>query len=401
MKRSKVNRRNFLQKGMLGIIGLGAAGTAGAACTRAQEDDPELDFEMEGEDAPQIARYNTLGNTGLKVSDICLGMAREPSVLHYAFDRGINFFDTAESYYEGEHERHIGKAFKKLRDKIVVITKHHFANPQTIKKKEVIERFDQSLKRLGFNSVDVAMLHQIDNPELLKCDELLSAYEDLKKAGKYRFLGFSTHQAERICPPAFESGLFSAMMVIYNSVQYPERSENITRAKKLGIGVIAMKTMMGREQDKLAEMASERTTYSQAAIKWALTDDAVTSAVLSMRTFEHIDEYLQASGKKLAMSENEVIRKYVKAADNRYCRVGCETCQAACPNEVKIGDVMRFGMYFDNYGEEKHAIREYARLDERHRAAPCRTCHGQCESACPHQLAIRERLIRYDGLLRV
>ncbi|MFH2001199.1 MAG: aldo/keto reductase, partial [Planctomycetota bacterium] len=390
MNRSDMNRRFFLKAGAMGILGLGAAAKGGGAKARPQED-PDLDFEMEEAEAPSIQKYNILGSTGLKVSDISLGMAREDSVFQYALDRGINFFDTAESYYQGRHEYDVGRALKPVRDKVIVTTKHYYSDPARITRGKVIKRFDDSLKRLGFDYVDIAMWHEVSNPALFQCEELLGAYEELKKAGKLRFLGFSTHNAETICPPAFEAGVFSAMMVIYNSVQYPERSENIKKAKELGIGVIAMKTMMGQDQDNLVELADDRHTYSQAAIKWALTDECVPNVVISMRTYEHIDEYLKASGGKLTQEDKAILKKYVKAVDNRYCRIGCRSCLAACPNQVAIHDIMRFGMYYENYGEKKRAMLDYARMNEKHRATPCVTCDGKCMGACPHNLAIQER----------
>jgi predicted aldo/keto reductase-like oxidoreductase len=396
-KTSDLDRRGFLKASVLGCVG--AAAVRGAIA--GEEPDPDLDFEMEEPGAPEIRRFNVLGKTGLKVSDISLGMAREPSVLRYALDRGINFFDTAEGYYDGQHEIALGRALGKRRDEIVVTTKHYIGAPGSVTKKELKDRFDESLKRLGFEYVDIAMMHQVGDAGLFEDEAVLGAYEELKKAGKYRFLGFSTHDAENICPPAYESGLFSAMMVYYNSVQYPERTELVREAAKRGIGVIAMKTMAGREQDNVAEMAEERTTYAQAAIKWALEDPAVSSAVVTMRTFEHIDEYLQASGHRLTGKENASLDRYRKLAGNRYCRMGCSECVSACPAGVAIPDVLRFGMYFENYGIEKHAMLEYARLEEGKRAAACRTCDGRCEAACPHGLSICDRLGRYDGLLRV
>jgi predicted aldo/keto reductase-like oxidoreductase len=191
------------------------------------------------------------------------------------------------------------------------------------------------------------------------------------------------------------------MMIIYNSVQNPQRSQHITRAKELGIGVIAMKTMMGREQDKIAELVDDRTTFAHAAMKWALTDEGVSSVVITMRTFEHIEEYLQASGKALTARDQEVLKKYVRAVDNRFCRIGCTACLASCPNRVAIPDIMRFGMYFENYGEEKKAMLEYAALRKQARAHYCEGCIGNCVSACPHGLQLKERLIRYDQLLRI
>lgn len=406
MSDADLRRRGFLKAGTFGLFGLGAAmrmnprANAQDTGEPGQEEGSDFDFDFDEIEAPSIQQYNALGKTGLKVSDISMGMAREESVYHYALDRGINLFDTAESYYQGQHEKDIGRAFKKVRDKVVIMTKHFFGKPERITKKKVIKRFDASLKRLDFDCVDIALWHEVADPALFECDELLGAYDDLKKAGKLRFLGFSTHKPDIICPVAFKDKRFSVMMGIYNSVQNPKRSKWITKAKGLGIGVITMKTMMGQEQDKLTELADDRSTYSQAAIKWALTDKSVSSVMITMRTFEHIDEYLQASGQKLTKQDTDVLKKYVKAVDNRFCRIGCSTCLASCPHDVKIHDIMRFGMYYENYGEHGRAKLDYARMKDRYRANPCGTCEGYCESGCPHRLGIRERLLRYDNLLR-
>jgi predicted aldo/keto reductase-like oxidoreductase len=397
MKKTNMNRRRFLKAGALGVAGaplLAGCGTTG------KQQKAETIGETEGEE-PRIRKYNTLGKTGLKVSDISLGGACEKPVLRYALDRGVNLYDTAEQYFQGQHEAYIGRAFKDVRDEVIVITKHVHGLANKITKKDVIDRFDASLQRMGFDYVDIAMIHHLADPETLKNEELLGAYEDLKKAGKYRFLGFSTHDAEAVCPAAFESGLFSVMLLIYNSVQYPNRSEMVTQAKEHGIGVLAMKTMAGRQQDRIKELVNDRTTFSQAAIKWALTDRAVTSVCISMRTFEHIDEYLPASGEILTEKDQEVLKKYAAAVDNEYCRIGCTACVRSCPERVNIPDIMRFGMYYENYGEEKKAVLEYAALAEKERAHPCSACKGACEAACPHRLSIRERLVRYDGMLRV
>jgi predicted aldo/keto reductase-like oxidoreductase len=392
-----MNRRKFLKAGALGALGAGTIGAMGAEGLGRTAPDEATGTEEQ----PRIRKYNILGKTGLKVSDISMGIAREPSVYHFALDQGVNFFDTAETYYDGQHERDVGRAFKKLRDKVLITTKHHLDPRKPPTKKELIERFDKSLERLGFDYVDIAMWHMVEDEALFKNEEILSAYETLKKAGKFRFMGFSTHKADKICPPAYDSGLFSAVMLIYNSVQYPDRGKHMARAKELGIGTIAMKTMGGREQDHLTELAGKRTTYSQAAIKWALTDKDVDNVVITMRTFEHVEEYLQASGKKLTAQEEQVLKKYVKAVDHRYCRIGCTLCHASCPHDVAVNDIMRFGMYYENYGEEKKAMLEYASLAGARRADPCKACTGVCESACPHKLKIRDRLVKYDDILRL
>jgi predicted aldo/keto reductase-like oxidoreductase len=402
MKAEDINRRRFLKAGALGLAAAPMLGSAAAA--RESDDaagDPGGDASADAAGEPRVRKFNVLGNTGLKVSDISLGGAREPSVLRYALDCGINLYDTAEQYFQGQHEADIGRAFKEVRDKVVVITKHLHGFTHRISKQDVIDRFDASLQRMGFDYIDVAMLHHLADPEVLANEELLGAYEELKKAGKFRYFGFSTHDADVVCEKAIESGLFSVMLLIYNSVQYPKRSEIITKAKENGIGVLAMKTMAGRQQDRIKELVNERTRFSQAAIKWALTDKGVTSVLITMRTFEHIEEYLQASGGTLTPAEVEVLEKYAAAVDSEYCRIGCTACLESCPSRVAIPDIMRFGMYYENYGEERKAIEEYAAIDESRKAHPCSGCAGHCETACPHRLAIRDRLVRYDGMLRI
>jgi len=390
MKKPGIDRRDFLKTGALGLAGSSLlAGCAGSR--RATEPRPAADSG--------VKKYNTLGRTGLKVSDVSLGGACEKPVLRYALDRGINLYDTAEQYHGGQHEAYIGEAFKDVRDQVIVVDKHVHGLAAEISHRDVVERFDASLQRMGFDYIDIAMLHHVADPAMFEHEELLGAYETLKQQGKFRFFGFSTHDAETVIPAAIASGLIDVMLIIYNSIQYPDRSGLVAQARKAGIGVMAMKTMAGRQQDRIVSLVNDRTTFSQAAIKWALTDPAIDTVCISMRTFEHVDQYLGASGRKLTAEDEALLSRYEAAVDDQFCRIGCTTCQSACPERVVVGDIMRFGMYYENYGEQKEAMREYAALNEAQRAQPCKTCAGQCETACPHGLSIRERLVRYDTLL--
>jgi len=399
MKPSEMNRRRFLKAGALGLASVPlVSGCRAPGEAKSTPPPAKLAGTVPAKEA-RIVQYNTLGKTGLEVSDISLGGATEAPVFRYALERGVNLYDTAEQYFQGQHEAYLGAAFKDVRDQVIVITKHLHGFSSKISKKDVVDRFDASLRRMGFDYVDIAMIHHLADPETLRNEELLDAYETLRKAGKYRYLGFSTHDMEAICPAAFDSGLFSVMLVIYNSVQYPERSGMITRAKELGIGVLAMKTMAGRQQDRIKSLVNDRTTFSRAAMKWALTDPGVTSVLISMRTFEHIDEYLPASGERLDEKDLEVLNQYAAAVDHDYCRIGCARCERACPNRVAVNDIMRFGMYFENYGEERKAMLEYGALPGARRAASCAACSAPCERACPHGLAVKDRLLRYHGLL--
>jgi predicted aldo/keto reductase-like oxidoreductase len=386
MASHEIDRRRFLTTSALGLAGAATAGATPEGTTPA-------------DDEPRVRRYTTLGRTGLEVSDLSLGGAREEAVLRYALDRGINLYDTAEQYFEGGHEADLGRAFKGVRDKVIVVTKHLHGFTHPITTADVIDRFDASLERMGFDYIDVAMLHHLADPKVLQNEELLRGYEELKKAGKYRFFGFSTHDPDLVCDAAIASGLFDVMLFIYNSVQYPDRCEHVTRAAAAGIGVMAMKTMAGRQRDAIKSLVDDRTTFSQAAIRWALTDPAVSTVTITMRTFEHVDEYLRASGTTLTAEDERILTAYARAVDHEYCRIGCSACHSSCPSRVAVNDVMRCGMYYESYREEHKAMLEYAALDPARRADPCRDCSAPCEASCPHRLRIRERLTRYHDVL--
>ena len=113
-----MTRRGFLAAG--GAAALGAAATPALA---------RMDVDKAVAEAggpPKISRYRTLGRTGFKVSDVSMGCGSiaEPNVVRYAYDHGINLFDTAQSYGNGDSETKIGEAMKHMeRDKIFIVTK--------------------------------------------------------------------------------------------------------------------------------------------------------------------------------------------------------------------------------------------------------------------------------------
>ena len=94
-----------------------------------------------------------------------------------------------------------------------------------------------------------------------------------------------------------------------------------------------------------------------------------------------------------------VLVKYQHLVDDQYCRVGCEECLNACPNNVPINDVLRYSMYFEDYKMEKEAIRYYAEIDDQIKPYSCVSCNGVCSDACPYGLKVRENLIRANEIL--
>jgi aryl-alcohol dehydrogenase (NADP+) len=154
--------------------------------------------------------YRTLGNTGLKVSPLCLGTmqfggatddATAARIVGMARDAGVNFIDTADAYNNGDTERVTGRLIAGDRDHWVLATK--LANPmgdgpnqRGLSRKWILEAVEGSLARLGTDYLDIYYLHKEDHDTPL--DETVGAIADLIRAGKVRYLGVSNYRAWRI-----------------------------------------------------------------------------------------------------------------------------------------------------------------------------------------------------------
>jgi len=302
-KDEKITRRDFLRKAPVSVVGVAAAlrlsmevnslvRAAWAEGTDAPPAPAGSASSLPGEN--RIRGYRALGKTGLEISDISMGAAVDDAVIRYAFDRGVNYFDTADSYYNGQGESALGKSLKTVRDKCILSTKHMVESGW--KKDILFEKVNASLKRLESDYVDLLFIQGIGDPAFFENQEILAAYEDLKKQGKYRFLCFSTHDTDTVVPAAIDTGLFSAAMLMYTPAQFSKMDEMHTRLHDAGIGIIAMKALKGGEKANLPDKEKSGLTFAQSSIRWALEDKKVSSVLISMRTFEHVDEYLEVSG---------------------------------------------------------------------------------------------------------
>ncbi len=379
-----------------GVLGLGLANKMTAA-----ENHP---LSAQTGTSPKIKKYNPFGKTGLKVSDVSCGAISlfEPNVLRYAYECGVTYFDTAEGYLRTKSETFIGQALKDVRDKIMITTKHWYDFSSKITKSSVIERMDASLKRLQTDHVDVAMVHNIDElTPLRRNEEVLGAYEQLKKEGKVRFSGFSTHNAKVTLKQALDFDFAQVILLIYNHMEGKEVEPLIKQVRERGIATVAMKVMAGGMQGNLKSLINQETSYSQAAIRWVLSNADVDCCIPTMSSYSHVEEYVATSGKPLDRKALKLIADYKRQADRHYCRVSCKECVSACPEQVAVNDVLRYAMYFENYKIEKEAIRYYAEMDERKKPLACPGCAGPCESACPYGLKVREKLIHAHEILTV
>jgi predicted aldo/keto reductase-like oxidoreductase len=385
----KINRRNFLTAFSSSVLGLGLAKNMKAGLRSSG-------FAQTGSDVLKVKKYNQLGNTGLEVSDVSCGAISffEPTVLRYAYDLGVNYFDTAESYLQTKSETFIGEALKDVREKLIITTKHGYGGRNPISKDSIFQRIEASLKRMQTDYIDVAMAHGVDNLEMLDNEELLSAYGQLKQEGKIRFTGFSTHNAKQTLVQALDRDFAQVVLAIYNHQEGPEIEPLIADARKKGIGVVAMKIFAGGRQGNLKEFVSKDASYPQAAIRWVLSNPNIDTCIPTMSSYSHVEEYVAASAQPLNRNDLQVIADYKRQTDDYYCRVSCKECLSSCPNNVAINDVLRYQMYFTDYRMEREASRYYCELAKAQKPLKCGDCTGNCELACPHGLKVKQRLIQ-------
>lgn len=388
------SRRKFLGSISSGFLGLGLAGRA------AGRPEPAADAGREPA-PPRVRKYNPLGKTGLKASDVSCGAISlfNPNVLRYAYDCGVTYFDTAEGYLRTRSETFLGQALHDVRDKVVITTKHGLQVPRDLDRAAIVGRVEASLKRLQTDYIDIALVHGIDSLDVLKNEEVRAAYDELKKAGKVRFTGFSTHNAKVTLEQALSEPFVQVVLFIYNHMEGPAIEPLVRKVREAGIGTVAMKVFAGNKQGALQSLVDAATSYPQAAIRWALSNPLIDTCIPTMSSYAHVEEYVAASDRALDRSALKTIARYQREAGPLYCRVSCTDCLSACPHGVAVNEVLRYAMYFEDYGMEKEALRYYAELDGARKPVDCGGCSGACQAACPYGLEVRSRLLHSHEIL--
>ncbi len=356
----------------------------------------------------RIRNHRRLGRTDWEVSDIVLGTGRirgenGERIARLAIDRGINYFDTSPDYSGAGSEQAMGRAIKGVRDRLFIATK--FCTPSghlppgtpVAKYKAAVEA---SLKRLGTDYVDLCHIHSCDEVERLMDPNVHEAFDRLKEDGKVRFLGVSTHTPNlvEVANTAIESGRFDVMMLAYHHGLWAPLGEIIGRARgEQDMGVVAMKTLKGAKHHGLEGFRSEADAYTQAALKWTLSNPDVSCAVISFFEMQHVDEYLYASGRAVSSRDLAILEKYDRRILGSYCAPHCGACLDSCPEDLPIHDVLRHRMYFEDYGWEKEAMRLYSRLERS--ASVCASCSAPCLGTCPVGIPIQSRMTGAHELL--
>ena len=373
MSSKKMGRRKFIKGASSAFIGLAAAPLMNLNLSFA---------ETEKQASPQ---YRTLGRTGLKVTAVSMGVMNcsDPAVVRRAFDLGINFFDTAHAYMGGRNEEMVGKVFRGKRDKVLIQTKFRFNATE----KENRQSVETSLRRLQTDHVDVLLAHSLKKPDEVSNPALIEFLQAMKKEGKARFTGFSSHtDMAPLLREAAKSKLHDVALVSYNFTHANELREAVASAAKSGIGIVAMKTQAGGY--KKEDMGG--LNPHQAALKYVLMDQHVANAVPGVTTIEQIEECAAVMGTVLSRTDEDALNRYQSHLQGRICTM-CGGCIGECPYGVAHGDLLRAVMYYEGYRNEKLAAGVLRTGEARQNIKQCIECTS-CSVTCCRGVDIHAQL---------
>ena len=290
------------------------------------------------------------------------------------------------------------------RDKFVLVSKTKCWPGD--KREALMGRLEQSLRNLGTDHVDIYLNHAVNSVERLKNPEWYEFIDRAKEQGKLRFSGMSGHGGNLLdcLDHGIENDLFDVVLVAYNFTQEPKwyaqlfkdgdritvnkaLPERLERLHAKGVGVVVMKTLMGAKAANLSPFRRPKVTPDQAAFRWVLSNPNVDALVTTMRTPKQLDEALGASGESPRPGDVAVLQEHLRQAGDSYCRQACNACEASCPHEVPISEVLRTRMYATHYGDVQMAGANYDALARG--AEACLDCAVEsCAGHCPHGLDI-------------
>ena len=272
-KQEEISRREFVKRVAAGT----AIGTAGLGALVSGLG-PSL-FVSGALAQEKGLKYRPLGNTGLKVSEISFGgiYIAEAAVLEAAIDKGINLIHTSSTYQRGASIRKYGQVLKKpgMRDKVAL----------AIKDGPSEHSVDKALQKLHTDYVDIIVppMHSVES---VNRPELPELFARLKIKKKVRFCGFACHKdMANVMQAAIRRGIFDVMLVRYNLHYRASLDPVLARAKRAGIGFMAMKTV------KDVRRGSFKNT-----LKILLQNKDVDTLLVGMKSFQDVVEDISASG---------------------------------------------------------------------------------------------------------
>lgn len=341
--------------------------------------------------------------------------AEAERMLDQAYAAGVNYYDTAYPYHNGESERVVGRVMKKYdRSSFFLATK---LPCWLIKNTDDIERiFKEQLEKLQTDYIDFYLMHALNKDSFQKMVDIgcVEKLEQLKAEGKIRYLGFSFHDKYEAFERIINYRDWDFCQIQLNYMDAGEREEfqqagmkgyHLTEEKN--IPLIIMEPVRGGSLAAFPEDITEvfhglnpDASIASYALRWVGSLPNVKVILSGMSTMEQLTDNLKTFDKfePLSEKETETIDKVVAMINSRI-QNGCTACRYCmpCPAGVDIPRNFRIWNLYHMYGNYNAVKWDWEDgLGEEHKAKNCIKC-GKCEKACPQKLSIRADLERVQA----
>jgi len=402
-KKDKSNRRDFLKKAV--AIGLGAA-VGGTALRQPRQASAQITLPK----APMPRR--PFGRSGIKVSTLSLGgmfdILNNRLMLAKALEWGIDYWDTAEGYGGGRSEEGIGRWFARNpanRKQVFLVTKLSLRRGT-----DFTPRLEACLKRLHTDYIDLLFVHGIRGID--EMDPRLESWSQaMKKTGKLKLFGFSTHSNMEDClEGAARLPWIDGIMFTYNFrlMHQPRMKAAVEACYRAGIGLTAMKTQGGgpvkSDSESEIEMAGRFMqngfTHHQAKLMAVWEDKRIASICSQMPNLTIMATNAAAVDQtRLSQSDRALLAQYANETCSDYC-AGCDRlCSEVHGKKVPINDVMRCLMYAHSYQDLMLARSTFEMLPAQTRALLAQLDFNEAERSCPRNLPIGRMMQEATKLL--
>jgi len=355
-------------------------------------------------------KYSVLGKTGLKVSRLGFGAMRLPMdgqkvdrrlavpILQKAVELGINYFDTAVMYCDGDSQKVLGETFQAVRKQIIFSTKNPFY--QKNQPREWWRNLNESLEFLKTDYIDIYNFHGINwsafEKEVSGDDGLYAQMLKAKAQGLIRHICFSFHDTPENLIKLVDTELFDSVTLQDNLLDR-SNEQAIFHAAKKGMGVVVMGPVgggrLGLKSEAIAEISGGLSSSTpELALKFVLGHPGVTVALSGMSTMEQLLDNVRIVEMTTFLTP-EQIKKVEKVVEERKLKQGiycpaCGYCQP-CPAGVDIPGNFNAYNLEKIYGLTEHAKDVYRTLFRS--AVFCNAC-GSCLKKCPQKINIPEKL---------
>jgi uncharacterized protein len=348
--------------------------------------------------------YKAYGSTGKKISAVSFGAMRfdnptdidaNADIVLHAYRQGINYFDTAPYYCDDQSEDIVGAAARQMKPGTFYLsTKCSSSSGDELRKS-----LERSLQRLGAQRIDVFHIWCVLQPEQWrqrKSGGAVAAALKAKEEGLISHVAISSHMAGEDIAEVLAEGVVEGVTLGYSAINFPYRQKALDAAGKAKVGVVAMNPLAGgliawnAERFDFLKAADDADVVS-AAIRFVISQPAITSALVGFTTKAHVDQAVagMANFKPYAAAHMEAVKRRIESSFDGLC-TGCGYC-LPCPQGVEIPKLM------DAYN---HKILKGEPLADRLRwhwdltpaaAEACTGC-GACLEKCTQHLPIVERL---------